>query len=157
MSAGIIALAALGLAATPVAATAGEVAIIVHQENTLRDVSFPELVKLFKQERQFWQDGKRIYLLMRESGSAEKQVLLEKLYQMDELALKKFWLGKLYRGEIPALPKTLSSNEAVKQFVNQVPNAIGYIDASFVDDGVKALRIDGKLPGEPGYVLSDSR
>ena len=91
---------------------------------------------------------------MRETGSVEKQIVLEKIYQMDEQVLKKFWLAKLYQGEIPAYPKTLASNEAVKRFISAVPNAIGFIDAAFVDDRVQVLRIDGKLPGERGYALS---
>jgi len=151
-----VALVLMLCASAPGEAAAGDVAVIVHKENATHEVSYGELVKLFKQDQQFWDDGQRIYLLLRETGSAEKQVVLEKIYKMDARALKKFWLGKLYRGDIPSYPKTLGSNEAIARFVSQVPNAIGFIDAAYVDDRVQALRIDGKLPGEPGYVLSDS-
>jgi ABC-type phosphate transport system substrate-binding protein len=92
---------------------------------------------------------------MRESGAAEKTLVLEKIYKMQEDELKRYWLGKLYRGEIPAFPKTLGSNEAVKRFVAQVPNAIGFIDSAFIDPSVKVLRIDGRAPGENGYPLSE--
>lgn len=132
----------------------GEIAVIVSKVNPTDAISFKELVKIFKQEKQYWGGGKKIYLILREAGSAEKQLVLKRVYEMEDEELKKFWLGKLFRQEIASFPKTLSSNEAVKRFVSQVPNAVGVIDASFVDDSVKVLRIDGKGPGESGYALS---
>jgi hypothetical protein len=44
----------------------------------------------------------------------------------------------------------------MKRFVREVPNAIGFLDVSAVDGSVKVLRINGKLPGEPGYPLRSS-
>ncbi len=55
-------------------------------------------------------------------------------------------------GETEA-PKTLVSNNGVLRFVYNVPGAIGYVRARDVDASVKTLRIDGRLPGEPGYLL----
>ncbi len=136
-------------------ANPGDLAVIVSKENTTEEMAFHDLVKIFKQERQYWEGGAKIYLIMRESGAPEKEILLQKVYRMADDNLKKFWLGKLYRGEITALPKTLGSNEAVKRFVAQAPNAIGVVDAAAVDGSVKVLRIDGRMPGEPGYGLSD--
>ncbi len=69
--------------------------------------------------------------------------------------LKRFWLTKIYRGELTSFPKTLSSNESVQRFVGRVPNAIGFVDASYSDETVKVLRIDGKLPGAEGYALGE--
>lgn len=136
------------------AADVREVAIIVHKENPTEGVSLKELTKIFRQEKQFWDDGRKIYLIMREAGAVEKDVVLKKIYEMDDQALKKFWLGKIFKGETPSFPTTVGSNATAKQLVTQAPSAIGFINASLVDDSVKPLRIDGKLPGEQGYVLS---
>lgn len=136
-------------------AYAEEVAVIVNKENATDEVSFKELVKIFKQEKQHWEDGKKIYLIMQETGSPEKKVVLKEIYKMTDEELKKFWLAKMFRGEISSFPKVLGSNEAVKRFVSEVPNAIGFIDASFVDESVKVLRINEKSPGEKGYILKE--
>jgi len=48
----------------------------------------------------------------------------------------------------------LASDAGVKQFVASNPRAMGYIDSLLLDGSVKALRVDGKLPGEPGYPLA---
>lgn len=137
------------------AVTAGDIAVIVNKENPTSEVSYHGLVKLFKMEKQHWEDGRQVYLIMQEAGSSEKEVVLKKIFRMDQEGLKKFWLTKMFRGEIASFPKTLSSNAAVRRFISQVPYAIGFIDAAMVDESVKVLRIDGKLPGEKEYFLSD--
>ena len=152
---GMIALLVVLSAVSPSLAFPGDVAIIVSKENLTNEISFKDLVKIFKLEKQYWDSGKKIYLVMRETGAIEKEMVLGKIYQMDDVGLKAFWLGKLFRQEIASFPTTLSSDEAVKRFVSQVPNAVGFIDASAVDDRVKILRIDGKLPMENGYKLTD--
>jgi ABC-type phosphate transport system substrate-binding protein len=132
----------------------GEIAVIVNKDNSTDAVSFRDLSKIFRQEKQYWEDGKRIYLILQEAGSPEKEIVLQRLYKMKGEELKQFWLIKMFRGEITSFPKTFSSNEAVKRFVSEVPNAIGFIDASSADETVKVLRLDGKLPRDAGYVLS---
>ena len=144
------------LSAFPAAASqAANVVIVVNKQNPVNDLSHEKLVKIFKAEKQFWDDGQKIYLILRETGSPEKKTLLQTVYQMDEVTLRKYWLTKIFRQEIPSFPKTLSSSEAVKRFVNQVPNAVGAIDARSMDDTVKALTIDGKSFHDEGYPLID--
>ena len=137
-------------------AQAGDIAVIVNKGNPVQDIRFPELVKIFKIEKKYWDSGEKIYLVLRETGSPEKNVVLKKIYKTDDPGLKTLWLSRIYREDITAFPKTLNSNEAVIRFVRQVPNAIGFIDSSFVDTRVKVLRIDGDLPGQEGYPLTEN-
>lgn len=139
----------------PGVARAGEVAVIVNRENPVDDLTYDQLVKTFKQDKRHWNDGRPIYLIMQEAGSPEKELVLKKVFKMDQEELKKFWLTRIFRGEIPSFPKTLSSNAAVRRFVGQVAVAIGFIDASAADETVKVLRIDGRIPGDKGYLLAD--
>jgi len=130
-----------------------EISIIVNKANPIVSISFNELVKIFKRERQFWKDGKKVYIIMQEAGSMEKEIALKKIYKMDHGSLKKFWIERIFRGEISSFPIVLSSNDAVKMFVSQISNAIGFINADTLDGSVKALKIDGRLPGTEGYIL----
>ncbi len=138
-------------------AIAGDVAIIVNPENRAEDLSYRELVKIFKKEKEYWKNGAKIYLVLQESGSMEKELVLNKIYKMNNMELKKFWLRKMFKGEIPSFPKTLGSNEGAKRFVSRVPNAIGFIDSGFLDDTVKALKVNGKMPSDNGYILSEDK
>jgi phosphate transport system substrate-binding protein len=151
-----VALLALGPAGQGWPVSAAEVAIIVHPDNPVNELSPAETARIFLQEQRYWPNGQRIYLVLQEAGAEEKQVMLKRVYQMDDAQLKKFWLGKLFRGEIAEFPHTLASNEAVKRFVSQAPNAIGFVGVSALDDSVKALWVDGKPPGDPDYPLKHS-
>jgi ABC-type phosphate transport system substrate-binding protein len=147
--AGLLALVGLNVEA----ATAPEVAVIVHPSNPQSDVSSADLVQILKMERQHWAAGGRIYVVLQESGTREKELVLKKLYRMTDAELKQDYLGKLYRGEIASFPRIAHSNAAARKLVSQAPNAISFIDAASADATVKVLRIQGKKPGEPGYVL----
>lgn len=138
----------------PVGAEAADLAVVVSPDNPIDDIQWKDLVKIFKLEKQYWRGREKVYLVLRESGSREKGVVLEKIYQTSDEGLKKMWLAKMYREEITSFPRVLNSNEAVIRFVNQVPTAISVIDASHRDGRVKTLRINGALPGEEGYPLT---
>lgn len=133
------------------------IAIIVHPDNELNGLSASELRQIFRLNRQRWANGQKVYLVMQEEGSDGKKIVLEKVYQMTSDQLKRFWLGKINSGDLTGFPKTLRTDESVRLFISRVPNAIGYVDASHPKDHVKVLRLDGKLPGENGYMLVSDR
>ncbi len=120
-----------------------KIVIIVNKENSLTNVAYDDLVKIFKQDKKYWPDGKKIYLAMHESGSIEKKFVLEKIYKMNEQDLKKFWLSKIFKGDIESFPKTFASNDSMKIFVNRVTGAVGYITEEALDDTVKVLKVEG--------------
>lgn len=142
------------LSVAPVSLYGMDIAVIVHPGNTEDTLSLRELSRLFKQEKQYWEDNSPVYLIMQEDGTPEKDLFVSKVFKMRPNELKRFWLTKMINGEILSFPKTLSSNDAIKRFVSQIPSAIAYINVRFVDETVKVLAIDGKRPGEEGYYLS---
>jgi phosphate transport system substrate-binding protein len=149
--------AALTLAAaalSPAPVWPGEVALVVHPSNPARDFKWSEVLAIFREEQQHWKGGRKIYLILLEAGSPERKIVLRRVYRMTDVELKQFWLGKLYRGEIAAFPRVVASSAAAKRIVARAPNALAFIDAAAVDGTVKAVRIEGRRPGEPGYHLS---
>ena len=81
-------------------------------------------------------------------------MILDRVLRLKASELKAFWLGKIYRGEITAAPHVLASDAGVRRHVATSPRAIGYVDSVMLDGSVRALRVEGKLPGEPGYPLA---
>lgn len=140
----------------PATAHAADVAIVVNSRNPTSDVSAAELNRMLRLETRHWQSGGRIYLILLESGTREKNVLLRRLYRMDDAELRQYWLGKVYSGEIASYPRVVASAAAVKKIVSQAPNALGFIDAAEADASVKVLRIDGRRPGDSGYLLASA-
>lgn len=129
------------------------VAIIVNAGNRAADPSSEDLRTMFTLEQQFWPDGHRIALFLPPPGSTVKQVLLERLYAMSDFDLRKYWVGKLFRGAIPSIPSTLPNIDAVIAAVRESEGGMAAILAAEVPPTVRVLRIDGKGPGDPGYPL----
>ncbi len=127
--------------------------IVVNHSNELNNLSFSELRSIFLGRRSHWADGRRITLVMREPGEAERRVVLREICGMSEDQLKSHFIRGLYTGEILTTPKTLSTPAGVRKFIFNVPGAIGYLRLSDVDASVKAVRIDKLLPEERGYRL----
>ena len=147
---GIATLGSLGASAE-----AGDVAVIVNRQNPRGEMTAGDLAKIFRLDQQHWAGSDKIDLALQESGSAKDQVILERVYRMKEPGeLKRFWLAKIFRGDLTAPPRAFASDDSVKRFVSASPNAIGYIDAALLDGTVKVVRIEGKAPGQPGYLLA---
>ena len=79
--------------------------------------------------------------------------MLKTIYQMSESQFKQYWIAKIFRAEAASAPKVVYSNDMANDLVTAIPGAIAFIDARDVRSGAKVLRVDGYLPGEPGYPL----
>jgi phosphate transport system substrate-binding protein len=134
-----------------------DVAIVVHPENPESSLSAEEVGRILRQEQRRFKGGGSIYLVFQSSGSPAREVVLRRVLRMNDLELKQFWLGKLYRGEIASFPRVVDSDVAVRRLVGQATRALGFMDAAAVDGSVKVLRIDGRLPGQAGYLLAAAR
>ena len=132
-------------------------ALVVNHMNSLDNLAFTELRKIFLGSQVYWPDGRRITLVMREPGEPERKTILHDVCGMNEDQFKTHFLSGLYRGEILVSPKTLASSAGVRKFVFNVPGAIGYLRMSEVDSSVKVLRIDEVFPEDKSYKLRVAR
>src|SRR6202140_3893302 len=128
-------------------------AIVVNQSNPINDLAFSELRAVFLGERRHWPNGRRITLVMMEPGQPERDAMLREVCKMGEPDLRRRLLQGLLTGEILVSPKTLATPVGVRKFVFNVPGAIGYLRSTDVDESVKVIRIDERLPEDKGYRL----
>lgn len=133
-----------------------EIAIIVHRSNPVDNLTRAELRQIFRLERQSWPSNKKITVVMRDSGQAERTQMLRALCSMSEVDFARHVLQATFRGDAASPPRTISTADGMRRFVFNVPGAIGYVRGNELDDTVKVIRVDGKLPGEPGYALGVS-
>ncbi len=150
----LILAAAIGLGSPLAAQTkAGDLAIVVHPSTPVAELSFAELRQVFLGERQYWNANVPVVLLIRAPTSNERNAVLNVIYQMREPQFKQYWIAKIFRAEMTSTPKVVYSNESANQLVSSIPGTIAFMSASDVKPGIKVLKIDGHLPGEPGYRL----
>jgi len=129
------------------------IAIVVHKNSQVDNLSLTELRNVFLADRQFWPDNTRIILLVRAPKSDERDFVLNRIYQMTEAQFRQYWIAKMFRAEVPRGPKIVFSTDMALDLVVAIPGSISFIRADEVTDGVKVLRVDGKLPDDTGYVL----
>jgi hypothetical protein len=130
-----------------------DIAVIVHPDTPVSDLSLSEVRKVLLGERQYWNSKLPVVLLIRAPVARERDVVLRVIYQMSEAQFKQYWVAKIFRAEIASPPKIVYSNDLQYDLVTAMPGAIAFVDARNVRPGLKVLRVDGHLPGERDYPL----
>jgi ABC-type phosphate transport system substrate-binding protein len=130
-----------------------DVAVVVHPETQVSNLSLAEVRRVFLGDRQYWSTNTPVVLLIRAPVARERNVVLKIIYQMSESQFKQYWIAKIFRAESATAPKLVYSNDMANELVTAIPGAIAFIDARDVRPGTKVLRVDGRLPGEAGYPL----
>ncbi len=134
-------------------AFARDLALISNKSNSLGTISVSDLVKVCKAQNNRWPDGKPITFIMRSPGSPEMKVLLEKIFGMSDSEVTGLIVTSNHgRTNHPAIVIANSDEELVNQ-VASLPGAIGVVDVYSINSSVAVVKIAGKLPLEPGYLL----
>ena len=92
-------------------------------------------------------------MLLRAPVARERDVVLRKVYDMNEAQFRQYWIGKVFRAETASGPKIVYSNNMALSLLASLPGSIAFIDSTEVPRNSKVLHIDGKLPGQQGYPL----
>jgi hypothetical protein len=139
------------LALVMAAPITNDVAVIVHPDVPVDNLSFGQLRQLLLADRVFWSSKLRVTILI--PAGRERLVVLQTVYQMTEAQFRRFWISKLFRAEALASPKIVDTDEMAIELVTAIPGALAVVDAARVPSRLKVLRINGRLPGEKGYPL----
>jgi ABC-type phosphate transport system substrate-binding protein len=135
------------LAVACLSAQAKQLAVVVDKSNTLAGLTAAELAKVFKFDSRKWPDGRNVVLVMRDPSAPEMREALEKVYHMQPDELRT--LIAAHRSEVIIV----DSEEKLLKSVQSIPGAIGLVDVYSITGAVNVLKVDGKLPLQPGYLL----
>lgn len=126
---------------------ATQLAVIVDKGNASGGITSAELAKIFKFESRKWTDSRSVVLVMRKPIALEVQEALQKLCKMREDEFTE--TVKSHRASIVFV----ASEEELMRTVSSTPGAVGLVDVYSINSRVNVLKLDGKLPLEPGYAL----
>ncbi len=143
------------LLVTPGLVRALEIAVVTHPGVPIDDISFMELKKLLRGDREFWSAGHTVTLIVRAPVAVERTIMLETVYQMSESQYRRYWISKVFRAQAVSEPRIVLSSDEAAELITVIKGAVGLIRADEVPDGLKILRVDGKLPADEGYPLAD--
>ena len=134
-------------------ASARDLALVSNKSNAVAAMSVPDLVKVCKAQNNRWPDGKPITFIMRSPAAPEMKLVLEKVYGMSENEVNGLIVTSNHgRPNHPAILVVTSDEELVNK-VASLPGAIGVVDVYSINSSVAVVKIAGKLPLEPGYLL----
>lgn len=137
----------------PAEAKGVDVAVIVNPMNPVDSVTSGDLRKIFSGEKLSWKNGLPVAVFVRAPQAHEREVLLNRVLRMTESEYRTYWVKKVYSGEAQREPLSLLSNGMQLEAVRSERGGIALIVMPDLHPGVKVLRVDGKLPGAPGYPL----
>jgi ABC-type phosphate transport system substrate-binding protein len=90
---------------------------------------------------------------MRAPASTEMKLFLEKVYELPESDVKDLISTANHgRAGHPAI-MIVDSDEDLVNKVASLPGAIGVVDVYAINSSVSVVKLGGKLPLEPGYLL----
>jgi ABC-type phosphate transport system substrate-binding protein len=134
-------------------ASARDLALVSNKANTVGTITLPDLVKVCKAQTNRWPDGKPVTFVMRSPSVPEMKVVLEKVYGMSEAEVNGLIVTSNHgRSNHPAIVVATSDEDLVNK-VSSLPGAVGVVDVYSINSSVAVLKLAGKLPLEPGYLL----
>ncbi len=142
-----VVLGLLVLLSAPRLLHAKQLAIVSDKANAATNLKAADLASIFNARMRTWQDGKPITLVMRDPGSDDVQLILHRI-----LNLTSDQARALIQSH-PGVVVVVDTDDAVQHVVSNTRGAIGIIDLYSLTNNVNVLKIDGKLPLEPGYIL----
>jgi len=148
-----ILIAILFVAASVSLASARDLAVVSNKSNGITTITLPDLVKVCKAQTNRWPDGKPVTLIMRAPSDPEMKLFLEKIYELPESQVKDLIVTANHgRMNHPAI-MIVESDEDLVNKVASIPGAVGVVDVYAINSSVAVVKLAGKLPLEPGYLL----
>ncbi len=143
----------LFLAAGASLASARDLALVSNKSNALSAITLPDLVKVCKAQTNRWPDGKPVTFIMRAPTTPEMRMLIEKIFELPESQVSDLISTANHgRANHPAILIADSDEDLVNK-VASIPGAVGVVDVYSINSSVSVVKLAGKLPLEPGYLL----
>jgi ABC-type phosphate transport system substrate-binding protein len=120
-------------------------AVVVNKDNAVENVSSAHLARLIRGEIKKWPDGKNVVLVLHKDSTGEAETL-QRLNKMSAPEWKAFIA--VHKDSI----LFVDTDADVLKAVQAEPGALGLIEEHSIDNSVKVVHVDGKLPMELGYL-----
>ena len=137
----------LCLLLAPALTQAKQLIIVADKTSTTTNLTASELEGMFNARIRTWQDGKPVTVVMRDPATEDAQLILRRILNMTSDQARAFIQS--HRGVIVIA----ASDDEIVHIVSITRGAIGVIDLYSLTKDVNVLKIDGKLPLQPGYLL----
>ncbi|SRR6266700_1843902 len=126
---------------------AKQMAVVVDKANNLNDITAADLAKIFQSNTKKWPDGRNVTIVLSDLGSVDLQQALQHLLKMTPAEVNTFVAAHKVSFVV------VESSNSLLKLVESTPGAVGLVDVYALTRKVNVVKIDGKLPLEPGYLF----
>jgi ABC-type phosphate transport system substrate-binding protein len=132
---------------------AERIAVIVNRANPVDDLSTAKLARIYKGKQQKWPDGRQIVVVNRPVNSAIRKVFYQKV--LNGKPNQKFYVTG---SPIPFRSIIQCSSLATMRFINNMPEAIGYIYLNELetDKSNRNIKLVGVIEPENNHTQADN-
>lgn len=141
----------LALVCSPVSA---EIAMVVHPDNPMTDISLDNLKRIYLGKTTSFESGDAIVLTV---NSKLNEEFYELVLNMSVKRVRKHWMKIVFEGVFATPPIAFQDLLEMKKFIGQNVGSIGFMDILAVDSTLKVLTIEGLSPGASGYPLCSDK
>jgi hypothetical protein len=130
-------------------AAARDVAVVTSKNSRVQVMKATDLTKMIKTTHKLL-DGYDLTVILTDPSSPEMRIVAEKFLSLTTDEFRRL-IDAGNRTRVTFL--VVSSDDEVLKTVQSNPSAIGLVNVYSINSNVEVLKIDGKLPLEPGYIL----
>lgn len=147
-----LAFVAIFAIAAAISAAAKDLAVVVNKANDTKSISSADLTKVLKNTTKKWSNGQDAIVVIRDPSAPEMRVLLQKIYGMSADQVKAL-ITSANQGRTSPVFVIADSDDVILKMVAGSANAIGITDVYSINSSVNVVKVEGKMPLEPGYLL----
>jgi len=151
----LLSVLAFGLPRAERSARAAErvvLAVFVSKDSGVQDLKLTELRRVFTNADDSAFSGQRSVPFNHTARSTDRVGFDQTVLHMNADEVSRFWIDRKIRG-LPGPPRAVDSLSQLLHLVSRNTGGISYARPNQVTNEVRVIRIDGKLPTDPGYPL----
>jgi len=127
-------------------------AVFVSKDSSVQNLKMSELRRIFMKADDGGFSGQRIVPFNHTARSSDRIGFDQTVLRMNPDEVSRFWIDRKIRG-LPGPPRAVDSLSQLLRLVSHFSGGIGYARTNQVTNEVRVIRVDGKLPSQPGYPL----
>ena len=112
-------------APVPAYTQGGDIAVVVHPDVPVDNLTVAELRRILLGDREFWTSGMRVALFLRAPVARERDVAIKDVCQMTEAQFRQHWVAKVFRADTRSGPRIVYSGQMAVEQASRTPGAGG--------------------------------
>lgn len=127
---------------------AKNIAVVVSKSNNTGNITSVDLARMLESNSRKWPDGSSVTVVLPGGLNAQgAELVVARVLKMNQAQARKFLADHKSAFVI------CRSDEDVLNKVQSLPGAVGLVDVYSINNAIRVVKIDGKLPLEQGYLL----